>query len=49
MQKPTLCIYIATHAHWYVWAYKHPMGIYHYLFSSYFIEVSQVSTVKNKR
>ena len=49
MQKPTLCIYKTTHAHWYVWAYKHPMGIYHYLFSSYFIEVSQVSTVKNKR
>lgn len=42
MQKPTLCIYKTTHAHWYVWAYKHPMGIYHYLFSITKFETSYI-------
>lgn len=39
-------MYIQTHTRTakYVWVYRHPMSIYHYLFSKYMVvEVSQVS------
>ena len=49
----THAVYIRTRAHTitiYAGAYNTPMSIYYYLFSKYMVvEVSQVSTVKNKR